>query len=224
MEKTVENLLPIILLFVSSGVFFAWDILRQRERSNLKAKKLFCLLILICFVCVFVQITLIGRESRLPRRIWIIPFYSYYKYLSGWQVFLFKQNIQNILLFMPLGFFGSVLLGRQAHKKRRLILVGSGLLLSVIVEVMQYVMAIGLFEVDDLIHNTFGTSLGCLVYNTICCLRLHKDKDDKWKLACENQKQFMKNVKVLAVIVGVYLVMTLVAYANHLYHVHVLWQ
>lgn len=224
MEKTIENILPIIMLFVVGGAFFAWDILVQGEYVNRKIKKILCTLFILCFVVVFISITLIGRKSGLTRKVWIIPFYSYYKFLSGWQVYLFVQDIQNILLFVPLGFFGSLLLQQQKETRHKRLVIGSGLLLSLAVEVTQYAKAIGLLEVDDILHNTFGAFLGCLLYETIYCLRIEKTQQGRQLIGFNNRPQFIKNMKLIGIIIAMYLLVTLGAYANHLYHVHVLWK
>ena len=125
---------------------------------------------------------------------------------------------------MPLGFFGCILLQQQKETKRRRLVIGIGLLLSLTVEITQYVKAIGLLEMDDITHNTFGAFLGCLLYETICCLRITKTKEGRHLVEFNNRLQFIKNVKLIGIIIAMYLLVTLVAYANHLYHVHVLWK
>lgn len=222
MEKTIESILPVVLIFVSSAFCFSWDILAHKGDKNRMVKRIFCLMILFYFVYIFLKVTLIGRECSLQRRVWLIPFYSYYKYLSGWQVYLFKQNIQNILLFMPLGFFLCIFWGGKTKKSYRNVTVGIGLLLSVFVEVTQYIRVIGLFEVDDLIHNTLGTFLGTLVYDIICCMRFEGNAGRG--IILKDKPQFLTKVKIIGYVISLYLIVTLVAYANHLYHIYVLWR
>lgn len=224
MEKTIESILPVVLIFVLSAFYLSRDILAQKEDKNRMFKRIFCLMILSYFVCIFLKITLIGRESSFPRRAWLIPFYSYYKYLSGWQVYLFKQNIQNILLFMPLGFFLCIFGSGKTKKSYRIITVSIGLLLSLFVEVTQYIRAIGLFEVDDLIHNTFGTFLGCLVYDIICCMQIQRNEVGRWGIILKNKLQLLIKTKIIVCVVIMHLIVTLVAFVNHLYHVYVLWR
>lgn len=223
-EKTIESILPVVLLFLISGLYFSWNILTQREEKNKVLKKIICGIILVCFVYIFAKITLIGRNVIENRKVWLIPLYSYYKYLSGWQAYLFKQDIQNILLFMPFGFFLSVLLGKKTKNKYKFVIVCVGFLVSLFVESVQYLKIIGLFEVDDLIHNTLGTFLGCLAYEIITCMQLIKEENNKWKFCVINKQVLVTNMKFVGYLVVTYLFITLIAYINHLFHVYVLWR
>ena len=69
--------------------------------------------------------------------------------------------IENILLYIPFGMLG---MGVCYYVKRRKIcVVLAGFLLSLAVEVTQYVTQMGYFQVDDLITNTLGTLLAVIL-------------------------------------------------------------
>lgn len=70
----------------------------------------------------------------------------------------------NVLGFMPAGFFIPIL-----WKKRRgfLFTVCVTFEMSLLVEVLQLVLKVGCFDVDDLILNTFGGILGYLIAKMI---------------------------------------------------------
>ena len=72
-----------------------------------------------------------------------------------WEIEMGYWNniIQNILLFIPLGF----LIGG----KRGII---AGVLLSIGIELTQYIAVLGYCELDDLLNNTIGTVIGALLY------------------------------------------------------------
>lgn len=61
--------------------------------------------------------------------------------------------IQNILLFIPLGF----LIGG----KRGII---AGALLSIGIELTQYIFSLGYCELDDVLNNTIGAAIGALLF------------------------------------------------------------
>lgn len=63
--------------------------------------------------------------------------------------------LENILLFIPFGY-----LLRGCWKK----VVVAGLVVSVGIEVTQYIMARGLAEVDDMTANTIGAVIGYLLW------------------------------------------------------------
>lgn len=64
----------------------------------------------------------------------------------------------NILWFVPFGFLLKRLTGMAAGK---VILLGFGV--SLFIETMQLVFGVGVFEIDDLLLNTFGVVLGAKV-------------------------------------------------------------
>ena len=72
-----------------------------------------------------------------------------------WEIEMGYWNniIQNILLFIPLGF----LIGG----KRGII---AGLLLSIGIELTQYIAVLGYCELDDVLNNTIGAAIGSLFF------------------------------------------------------------
>jgi glycopeptide antibiotics resistance protein len=67
----------------------------------------------------------------------------------------------NVVGFIPFGFILPVIL-----KKFRsgFLIILSGFTLSLCVEVLQLIMRVGCFDVDDLILNTLGAALGYLAF------------------------------------------------------------
>ena len=97
------------------------------------------------YVLIILWITLFSRrpmESRIFRGLF-------------WEIEMGYWNniIQNILLFIPLGF----LIGG----KRGII---AGVLLSIGIELTQYIAVLGYCELDDVLHNTIGAAIGALLY------------------------------------------------------------
>ena len=97
------------------------------------------------YVLIILWITLFSRrpmESRIFRGLF-------------WEIEMGYWNniIQNILLFIPLGF----LIGG----KRGII---AGVLLSIGIELTQYIAVLGYCELDDVLNNTIGTAIGSLLF------------------------------------------------------------
>lgn len=83
--------------------------------------------------------------------------WSYVKAVTGdWNTG--KQILENILLFLPFGYFL-----RQSGLTPKTT-VFTGLFLSTAVELAQLIFHIGLFEFDDILNNTFGTWIGTILY------------------------------------------------------------
>lgn len=72
----------------------------------------------------------------------------------------------NIVMFIPFGFAMSIL-----NKYSKITYIIIGLLLSLIVELLEFFTQRGCFELDDLIANTVGVCLGAFIYNGIISLK-----------------------------------------------------
>ena len=70
--------------------------------------------------------------------------------------------VGNIVWFFPLGF----LLPWEIRKARKLRnLAGMAFLLSLMAETLQYIFEVGIFDIDDIIWNTFGALLGFSIFH-----------------------------------------------------------
>lgn len=110
---------------------------------------------MLVFLALLLWSTLLLRTPGTDHQANLIPLWSWYQgFLQGndeirWQIYF------NILLFVP---FGCLLyLSKQRSMSKILLL---GFLLSLIIELCQLVFKLGLFEWDDLIHNSLGCLLG----------------------------------------------------------------
>lgn len=102
------------------------------------------ILVALC-ILIILWITLFSRrpmESRIFRGLF-------------WEIEMGYWNniIQNILLFIPLGF----LIGG----KRGIV---AGALLSIGIELTQYIFRLGYCELDDVLNNTIGAAIGSLLF------------------------------------------------------------
>lgn len=99
-----------------------------------------------------------STKNHTFRSIELVPF-DQLKYTDVWFTAIFSYG-GNIALFVPFGF----ILCSMFHVKHRLLAtVGVGALLSLALEVTQYIFALGYTDIDDLIMNTVGAFLGGLL-------------------------------------------------------------
>lgn len=101
--------------------------------------------ILILYILIILWVTLFTREPRASR---IVKGLFWEVRMGYW-----NNIIQNILLFIPLGF----LIGG----KRGII---AGVLLSIGIELTQYIAVLGYCELDDALNNTIGAAIGSLLF------------------------------------------------------------
>ena len=97
------------------------------------------------------------------------PTNSGYEMMPFWSYAIAEhksQIIANILLFIPFGFLAARLWGWKS------ILFAA--FLSFIIESVQLVFHLGLFEIDDIIHNTAGTIIGYMPLQICRLLKRNK--------------------------------------------------
>ena len=87
-------------------------------------------------------------------------------HVTNWS--LLKEIVLNILLYVPLGYllpFTWPRLGRtRSGRGIPWRVVGIGFVCSALTEITQLAFKIGWFEFDDMINNTLGCLLGCVLY------------------------------------------------------------
>jgi len=119
----------------------------------------------ILYAAIFIYLVFIGgdRSALTERSINLVPFKSIGflvdRILSNGSYKYYLNIVGNVLLFVPLPFVLYYLSG----VKNWLLFVLAGFFLSVGVEVTQYLFTLGIADIDDVILNTAGTALGCLL-------------------------------------------------------------
>lgn len=111
--------------------------------------------------------TLFCRESMMQSIAAPFPLWSWVEVFQKKDVGMLYDILLNILLFVP---FGGLL--KMAFKKIRL-WVGwlVGFLFSMMIEVFQLVFHLGLFEWDDMLHNSLGCLIGCAAVWAVRAIR-----------------------------------------------------
>lgn len=102
-----------------------------------------------------------GRSQYEDNQITVEPVLSTIKFIHNTIELKYIVTIVfgNIIMFMPFGFLGWILPGLKDIKALLYTFVSS----IIIVEALQYFTRMGIFEVDDIILNTFGVYLGWLL-------------------------------------------------------------
>jgi glycopeptide antibiotics resistance protein len=108
--------------------------------------------------------TIFFREETFEKRYYIHPFWSYSVLYNK----LLAQIIMNVFLFIPIGF----LVGGALKKKHLWNALGFGFVLSLFIEVTQLISTRGVFNVDDIIHNTLGCVIGFICF--VLCYKVIK--------------------------------------------------
>jgi glycopeptide antibiotics resistance protein len=74
-----------------------------------------------------------------------------------------SEIILNVIIFVPLGVYAGVLFKEWAFKSRMFFI----LLIALLIEVLQYILKIGAFDITDIITNFTGGLVGLAVFKTV---------------------------------------------------------
>ena len=113
---------------------------------GLRTKK-WVLSLLMCYLLIILGETLLFRTPN-KSDVKLTPFWSYAFPETK------SQIIANILLFIPFGLLAGKLWGWK--------IIPLATFFSFCIEAVQLVFCLGLFEIDDIIHNTVGFVIGYL--------------------------------------------------------------
>ncbi|AZA86793.1 VanZ family protein [Chryseobacterium shandongense] len=106
-----------------------------------------------------------GRKQSEDNLLTIEPVFSTINFIKGsisWKDIIIIVG-GNIIMFIPFGFLGWIFPKLNNLKTLLITFVSS----IVIIEALQYFSRLGIFEVDDVLLNTFGVFLGFLMKKII---------------------------------------------------------
>ena len=75
----------------------------------------------------------------------------------------FAEMIMNVVIFVPLGIYAGIVFKRWLTGKQLFLFF----LISLIIEGFQYILALGVFDITDIVNNTFGGIIGLMIYKGI---------------------------------------------------------
>ncbi len=143
--------------------------------SQVKKVILYC--VFICYILLLIKILFLSRISHFEHRsINLIPFYSIMEYLTGsspnLKAFAFGNVVGNIVIFIPLGAYLQLL----KNDKRIITNLLFIFIVSLFVEVIQGLLAMGASDIDDIILNCSGGFIGILGYKLLLFILRHEKR------------------------------------------------
>ncbi len=96
-----------------------------------------------------------------PSRANFDPFLTTQNMLRYLSPYTLTQILGNLILLAPLGIFLPLLAPATRTWWR---ILGIGFLITLVIEICQYFLAVRVFDIDDLILNTLGAGLGYAIY------------------------------------------------------------
>jgi glycopeptide antibiotics resistance protein len=117
-------------------------------------------MLLVIYVMLVFSSTVFTRLVQPTRQYQLGLFWSY---RWGMDVFgkraILQENVMNIFMLMPIGFFLPVLICPEKEDCGKKVII-TGFLTSFLIEFLQLLFRRGLFEFDDMFHNTLGVAIG----------------------------------------------------------------
>jgi len=109
-----------------------------------------------------------GYFNILKQNSNIIPFKNTIGYITGSDRFnldiIINNTLGNILIFLPLGIFLPLIFKKYSRITKVMV---ASIVISFSIEVLQIVLQVGRFDIDDVILNTIGGILGFLLLKII---------------------------------------------------------
>lgn len=125
----------------------------KKKAFTVTVFSVYCLLLI--WLVVF-KLTLPGDELSSYRSVILIPFSRPDPVSLSFEL---EEMVMNVIVFIPLGLYLSVL----NMPKKIWARVLTGFAVSLIFESVQYIFEIGTTDITDLINNTVGTIIGVLL-------------------------------------------------------------
>ncbi len=130
----------------------------RKEKLSLRS---FITVPILAFYLSFVAtITIFARIPSQSAQYRLMLFWSY-RAIAGGDTELIAEVFWNVILFVPIGILFMLLITKRF---RVVLALGCGFLMSAGIEVIQLVFHRGLFEFDDMVHNTLGTLIGIGIF------------------------------------------------------------
>lgn len=106
---------------------------------------------------------LLSANRQLLRSVNIAPLHSVMRYASGADSLGIFNVLGNVLLFVPMGVYLMI------FRRDKRIWTGAlwAVLISVFAEIAQYVLAVGVSDIDDVILNGLGGLLGVMIHKAL---------------------------------------------------------
>lgn len=148
----------------------------KRERDG---RKEIVLAVLVFYLLFLFQVTVlrIGFGSRNMSKVFLVPFVNLFELVQCRRFgYCFYSVVGNLFWFLPLGFLLSFLWQKRSLWKVGLI----GCLVSLSIEILQFLCKTGVSDIDDVLINTAGAVIGYAFYTGVLAVyRNNQGKRDK---------------------------------------------
>ena len=139
----------------------------EKIEDKMKVDKLSKTIVFIYYIILLFNMVIFARYSNITSYN-IIPFASITNLITNGNLYTIVINLfGNLLIFMPLEYFIIELFKVNKFKQNLLL----SFIIILMIETSQFILKIGVFDVDDIIICTFGMMTFYVIYNSIKNIR-----------------------------------------------------
>lgn len=157
----VSGLLPYVKysVFIFIALIIGYFIFKKvfQGKYPIRLSKYILILLLICWGTVVLGITTLSRPAMFTGQFNPSLFSSYVNAWNKWSMPELQLIIFNMLMFVPLGVLWPLIHPKMKSFWRVFVI---SIVFTLCVEISQYISGKGIFEFDDLLHNTIGSLAG----------------------------------------------------------------
>lgn len=152
---------PTSILFLLLCVTLAFMLLHRRLGEHLWWRATLAAAIIL-WGCAVLWTTVWSRSDTQAVGLQLIPLHAYREVLSSGNPEILRSNFMNVVMFYPAGLLIHSLLPKERQWLSFLLTLLRVVCFNLTVEYLQFSRALGLAEIDDVIHNTLGAVWGYL--------------------------------------------------------------
>lgn len=154
--------LELTVLGAYASLVFCMALRKCRHRRRLRAAMISALVLWVAGV---LWITMLSREGNGRFQSSWVLLHSYREAFSEGRSEILRSSMMNVALFFPAGLLWAGLCAGRCSVRRQLrFLLPAFFLFSLGIELSQYVLRLGVAEIDDVMHNTLGAVIGLLAF------------------------------------------------------------
>ena len=151
------------------------------KKNDTDKRRILCIVLFVLYIqAIFYFLVFsdtFGRGQFEERRINLEPFLEIKRFIYYRQYFTvtsFVLNVAgNVIGFMPFGFLLTVVRNKKTNFVVALLY---SFTFTFLIESVQYITKLGVFDIDDLMLNTLGGILGYIIYFILSCVENRRKK------------------------------------------------
>lgn len=179
---------------------------KNKKEREFPWKKAILILLFAGYTVIVLYATILRGTGYGTKYINLHLFRAWKEVWNSFSVKTWLNVLLNIALFVPLGIllpcFGSTM-------KKWYVMLGAGFGVSFLIEILQYILNRGLFDIDDLFANTLGAMLGFCIVMFIASVQ--KKEERLWK---KSVAYALLPIVTVAAISGIFIAYQLQEYGN----------